>query len=111
MYERLLLAQVPKQDIIIIDDIPGSWGYYNNVIKLLEEYSHQFNFNNCLFITSSEQSTRVRKILEKHLSTVKIVLSENYEYVADWGKRVQLFRRVANEMFIAIPLFYLSGRI
>jgi len=111
MKERLLLAGVPEQDIIVHDDIPGGWQYYDNLMSLFDKYEDRFDFGQVMFVTSSEQSFRIRKCLEGRLKDPVIVLSEPYEEVADWGRRFHLFRRVANEMFVAIPLFYFSGRI
>jgi len=111
MKERLLLYGVPDSDILVHDDISGAWGYYNNLMVLLEKYSNQFNFEKVMFVTSSENSYRIRKSLEKKIQDPVIVVSEQYEVVADWGQRFQLFRRAANEILIGIPLFYFTGRI
>lgn len=111
MKERLLLAGVPEEDVIVHDDISGGWQYYDNLMLLFEKYKDRFDFSQVMFVTSAEQSYRIRKCLEKKLDTPVIVLSEPYEEVADWGRRFHLFRRAANEMFVAIPLFYFSGRI
>ncbi|MDC0335730.1 YdcF family protein [Pseudodesulfovibrio sp.] len=110
MKERLLLNGVPEQDIIVHDDIPGGWQYYDNLLQLMEKYKDTYDFSEIMFVTSSEQSFRIRKCLETQMEHPIIVLSEPYEMAADWAQRFQLFRRAANEMFVAIPLFYMAGR-
>lgn len=110
MKERLLLNGVPEADIIVHDDIPGGWQYYDNLMLLFSKYEDTYDFSQVMFVTSAEQSWRIRKCLEKKLDHPIIVLSEPYEVVADWGRRFNLFRRAANEIFAAIPLFYFAGR-
>jgi uncharacterized SAM-binding protein YcdF (DUF218 family) len=111
MKERLLLYGVPESDILVHDDIPGAWGYYDNLMLLFEKYKDRFDFLKVMFVTSAENSFRIRKSLEKIINHPIIVLSEQYEYEADWGQRFQLFRRAANEILVGIPLFYFTGRI
>lgn len=110
MAERLATADVPPADVIVHDEILGGWEYYENLMHLISKYKNEFDFTRVIFVTSSEQSFRIRKCLEKKIEKPIIVLSEPYEQTADWGRRFHLFRRAANEMLVAIPLFYLTGR-
>lgn len=110
MEERLLLYGVPADDIIVHDDLKGTWAYYDNLLLLFEKYKELFDFNQALFVTSSEQSYRIRRVLQTKLEHPIVVISEPYEFSSDWGRRFHLFRRVANEMLVAIPAFYFSGR-
>lgn len=110
MQERLLLYGVPKEDIIVQDVIMGTWAYYDNLMDLLDRYKDRFDFNKAMFVTSSEQTFRIRHALKKRIPHPIIVTSEPYESVPDWGQRFQLFRRVANELLVAIPAFYFAGR-
>ncbi len=111
MKERLLLYNVPREDIIVHDDIKGTWEYYDNLLLLLEKYKDQFDFTKALFVTSSEQAYRIKKCLNKKLHNPIVITSEPYEFAPDWGQRFHLFRRVVNEIFFAIPSFYFSNRL
>ncbi|MBF0118034.1 MAG: YdcF family protein [Desulfobacterales bacterium] len=110
MKEKLILYDVPKEDIFVQDDIIGISKYYDNLILLLNKYKNQFDFNKAIFVTSLEQSYRIKKCLKKVLSNPIVVTSEPFELSLDWGKRFQLFRRVMNEICFGIPEFYLKGR-
>lgn len=110
MAERLLLYGIPQNDIIVHDDIRGTWEYYDNLVLLLKKYQKIFDFEHVLFVTSIEQSYRIKRCLQKFLRKPIVVASDPYELYPDWGRRFHLFRRVANEMLVAIPLFHLHKR-
>ena len=59
MKERLLLAGVPEEDIVVHDDIPGGWQYYDNLMLLFEKYKDRFDFSQVMFVTSAEQSYQI----------------------------------------------------
>ena len=110
MKERLLLYGVPEEDIIVHDDVMGRIYYYENILSMLLKYNDRFDFNNALFVVSSDQSYRLHHALLSEIHNPKIILSEPYEIAPDWGRRFHIFRRIANEIFVGLPYFYLTDR-
>jgi len=110
MKERLLLYGIPEDDIIVQDDVLGRVNYYENILSMLYKHRDQFDFNNALFVVSADQSYRLYHALISEIENPKIVLSESYEVVPDWGRRFHIFRRIANEIIFGIPYFYMTDR-
>ena len=108
--ERLLLAGVPEQDIIVQDQIKGKLYYYENLLDMMERYKGRFDFNKAIFVTSMDQSYRLYHCLLSEIKEPVVVTGEKYELAVDWGRRLHSFRRIANEILFGIPYFEHTGR-
>jgi uncharacterized SAM-binding protein YcdF (DUF218 family) len=110
MKEHLTNYGVPEAAISVQDHFRGPQVYYDNIVQMIEDYGDRFDFERAMFVTSADNSYRMRKLLQKLLKSPRVVLSEQYELSPDWGRRFHQFRRVANEILVAIPEFYFRGR-
>lgn len=108
--ERLLLYGIPEKDIIVQDQIKGKLYYYENILDMMERYKGKIDFDKAVFVTSIDQSFRLYHSLRGLIKKPIVVTGEPYELVADWGRRPQTFRRMANEILFAFPYFYFTGR-
>ena len=108
--ERLLLYGIPEEDILVQDDVPGKLHYYENLLYMMEKHSDRFDFNRAMFVTSADQSYRLYHALLSEIKSPIIICCDHYEFTRDWGRRLHIFRRVANELLFGIPYFYFSGR-
>jgi uncharacterized SAM-binding protein YcdF (DUF218 family) len=108
--ERLLLYGVPKEDIIVQDQVRGKLNYYENLLDMMEKHKVNFDFDRAIFVTSADQSYRLNKCLESEIKNPIVITGEPYEFTKDWGRRFHIFRRVANEIVFGIPYFYLTDR-
>ena len=110
MKERLILYGVPEADIIVQDEVKGRIPYYENILNMMYRYKNDIDFNKAIFVSSNDQSLRLYLCLRSEIREPVVVTGEPYELHADWGRRLHLFRRIANEILVAIPRFYITGR-
>ncbi len=109
MKEQLMLYGVPEQDIIVQDAILGRDLYYDNMLHMMKTHK-EFDWNKVIFVTSTDQSLRVRKCLVSEVANPIVSVSEPYEVTADWALRFHLFRVVMNELLFALPYFQFTDR-
>jgi hypothetical protein len=76
----------------------------------LERHKDKFDFNKAIFVTSIDQSYRLYTCLLSEIEKPIVVVGEKYELAVDWGRRLQVFRRIANEILFGIPYFKYTGR-
>ena len=109
MAERLVEYGVPEKSVFVADDKKGSDNYYHNLIDLVEGRYWDFDFTKALFVTTVDQSYRIRRILETRIAKPTIIVAEPYGLYPDWGRRFQHFRVFINELY-GISKFYFLGR-
>ncbi len=106
--DTLILFGIPAQDILVYDQ---SFNTYDDISNLVAKFDRQFDFNKCIFVTSSFHTYRVKKVLEKKKITAAVVSAEPYElYPNFFTLRLDLFRMVIRE-YLAIYYFKTKGWI
>ena len=109
MMERLVRYGVPSTSIFLVDQKRGTSNYYHGLIDLVEGKHWDFDFNRALFVTSIDQSYRIKRTLETRIPKPMVIIAEPYGLYPDWGRRFQHFRVLLNELY-GISKFYLLGR-
>ncbi len=110
MKERLVLYGIPEDHIIVQDQVRGRIPYYENILHMMYTLDSEIDFNKAIFVSSNDQSFRLYHALRSEIKNPIVVTGEPYELYADRGPKLQTFRRIANEILVAIPRFYITGR-
>lgn len=111
MKDLLMLYGVPEGDVLVQDDIPGNWQYYDNLMAMVEKYKDSFDFNNALLVTSFQNTLRIKKAFAKQGITPVLVAMEKYDLAPyNWHTRFNFFHSVSNE-YCALFYFWVADRI
>lgn len=111
MKDLLVRYGIPEGTILVQDDIPGNWAYYDNLMAILKKYEGVFDFNNALVVTSPQNTYRIQKAFNMQKIFPTLVASENYAITPyNWHTNFNFFHSVSNE-YCAIFYFWVADRI